>query len=272
MPAEEEDALTAALWEVGTAGTQWLGAEGADVVLLAYFRDRPGLDVDLRRSVSALRVRVDPAEVPDVDWVARVREGFRPSTVGAFRIVPAWAATSPGADGPGLHPLLVEPGLAFGTGSHESTRLCLHILGELSAAGPLGVVADVGTGSGILAVAAARLGAARVVAVEVDAEALPVAARHLQLNAVPVHLVHGDGARALRAQAFDLLLANISAGLLVERAPELAGTVRGGGRVVLSGLLEEDVAAVRAAWEPFLHPLEVRTEETWAALVGRTRR
>jgi ribosomal protein L11 methyltransferase len=203
-----------------------------------------------------------------VDWVARVREGFRPFAAGPFRIVPSWEAAAPA--GAGEHVIVVEPGLAFGTGTHESTRLCLAALDERARAGPLGHVLDVGTGSGILSVAAVRLGARRVTAVELDEEALPVARRHADINRAPIRLVRGDGARALRAAAFDVVIANISAPLLVERAEELAGTTRGRGALILSGFLVEDLPSVRAAYAA-PGDIDVRIEGEWAALVWRRR-
>ena len=199
-----------------------------------------------------------------MDWVARVREGFRPFSAGSFRIVPAWDASAPAAAGERV--IVVEPGLAFGTGTHESTRLCLAALEERARARPLGRVLDVGTGSGILSVAAVRLGATRVIAVEMDAEALPVARRHAELNRAPLHLVRGDGARAVRPAAFDLVLANISAPLLAERAQELAATTRGRGALILSGLLVADLPAVRAAYSA-VGEVDLRIDGEWAALV-----
>ena len=269
MPPEDEEAVSAVLWELGTAGTQWLGTEAGRAVHLAYFEDRDGLEAGLRRSLSAFHADVAPAEVPDVDWVARVREGFRAFTAGSFLVVPAWEATPGAADASRL--LVVEPGVAFGTGSHESTRLCLRLLEERAAEGSLGWVADIGAGSGILAVAAARLGATRVVALDLDDEAVPVAVRHAALNDVPVHLVRGDGGRPLRRRAFDVVLANLTAPLLRERADELALLARAGGVVVLSGLLVEDVAEVRAAWAPHADGIGVITEGAWAALAVRVR-
>ena len=214
--------------------------------------------------MGALRVQTAPAVIPEVDWVARVREGFRPFAAGPFRIVPAWETAAPARGGE--HVIVVEPGLAFGTGTHESTRLCLAALAERARAGPLGSVLDVGTGSGILSVAAARLGAQRVIAIELDEEALPVVRRHAELNRVPIRLVRGDGARAVRVAAFDVVLANISAPLLVERAEELAGTTRGHGALILSGFLVEDLPSVRAAYAA-LGDIDVRVEGEWAALV-----
>lgn len=214
--------------------------------------------------MGAIRVETTPAVIPEVDWVARVREGFRPFAAGPFRIVPAWEAAAPA--GGGEHVIVVEPGLAFGTGTHESTRLCLAALDERARAGPLGPVLDVGTGSGILSVAAARLGAPRVIAIELDEEALPVARRHAELNQCRIHLVRADGARAARPAAFDVVLANISAPLLAERAEELAGATRGHGVLILSGFLVADLPAVRAAYTA-LGEIDVRVEGEWAALV-----
>jgi ribosomal protein L11 methyltransferase len=233
-------------------------------VVLAYFADDAGLEERLRDVLRPLRVDITPAAIPEVDWVARVREGFRPFSAGSFRIVPAWEAEAAGA--PDGRVIVVEPGLAFGTGTHESTRLCLAALEERASAGPLGRVLDVGAGSGILSVAAARLGATRVVAVELDEEALPVARRHAELNHSPILLARGDGARAVRPAAFDVVLANISAPLLAERAQELAATARGHGALILSGFLVEDLPAVRAAYAA-AGDGDVRVEGEWAALV-----
>jgi ribosomal protein L11 methyltransferase len=255
---------------MGTSGTQSLAPFGGRAVVLAYFPDQPGLETRLRDTLSSLPVDVSPAEIATVDWVARVREGFRPFAAGSFRIVPAWEPLpAPGSDGGPT--LVVEPGLAFGTGSHESTRLCLAALAERARAGPLGDVLDVGAGSGILSAAAALLGATRVVAVELDEEALPVVRRHAELNRAAVSLVRGDGARALRPASFDLVLANISAPVLAERAEELAGTTRGHGALILSGLLVDDLPTVRAAYAA-VGDVDVRVEGEWAALVVRARR
>ena len=253
-----------ALWELGTAGTHSLGLEDGRAVLLAYFADEPGLEGRLRHTLAALRVEILPAAIPEVDWVARVREGFRPFSAGHFRIVPAWEPSAPARGGERV--IVVEPGLAFGTGTHESTRLCLAALEERASAGPLGHVLDVGAGSGILSVAAAQLGARNVIAIELDAEALPVARRHAALNRAPIRLVRGDGARAVRTGSFDVVVANISAPLLAERAEELAGTLRAHGALILSGFLVEGLPSVRAAYAA-VGDIDVRVEGEWAALV-----
>jgi len=255
------------LWELGTAGTQSLAGEDGRAVVLAYFAERPHLEEELRRALARPGTEVTETAVPEVDWVARVREGFRAFSVGRFRVVPSW---EPAAGDPG-RALVVEPGRAFGTGSHESTRLCLALLEERAAAGGLGDVLDVGAGSGILSVASCLLDARCVVAVEVDDEAMPVLVRHILLNGVPARIVRGDGARAFRPRCFDTVLANISAPLLTERAAELAASVRPGGALILSGLLVEDVPAVRAAYAA-MGAIDVRVDGIWAALVVRTPR
>jgi len=239
------------------------GADGGREAVIVYFVDRPGLEGELAEGLRGLDVEIAPAAIPEVDWVARVREAFRPFTAGSFRIVPAWEASDETSDR--SRTLVVEPGLAFGTGTHESTRLCLALLEACAEAGPLGDVLDLGAGSGILSVAAARLGARRVVSVEIDEEALPVARRHAELNRAPLRLLRGDGARGVRAEAFDVVAANISAPLLIERAAEIVGAVRPGGHVLLSGLLAEDACSVAAAFGG-ARPLETRTEGAWSAL------
>ena len=236
--------------------------------MIAYFVDRPGLEDELPEALRGLDVEVAPIAIPEVDWVARVREAFRPFAAGSFRIVPAWEAGAGEAATGASRTLVVEPGLAFGTGTHESTRLGLGLLETCASAGALGDVLDLGAGSGILSVAAARLGARRVVAVEIDEEALPVARRHADLNRVPLRIVRGDGARAVRAGAFDVVVANISAPVLIERAAEILGAVRPRGHVLLSGLLAEDAYSVGAAFRG-AHRLETRTEGAWSALLLR---
>jgi len=265
VPASDEDLATALLWEAGTLGLQ-VTAAGGDAVLLAYFSAGAASAASILVALDRLPVaRIENAAVPEVDWVARFRDGFRPFQAGPFHVVPAWAADAAG-DG---RRLIVDPGQAFGTGTHESTRLCLAALEALCAARRPRRVLDVGTGSGILAIAARLLGAGTAVGIEIDADALPAARDHAALNGVAVHLVRGDGARAVRPGAFDLVLANIAAPLLVDHARELAEACRPGGDLVLSGVLRDDVAAVRGAFTAFADSIDVRTDGEWAALVLR---
>jgi len=265
VPAAAEDAATLLLWEHGTAGVEVRAGAERQTVLLAYFEAARGLEDRLRQALSVVPgARLAHADVPAVDWLARYREGFRSFRAGGFWIAPCWdVPRSP------VEPvLIVDPGQAFGTGTHESTRLCLDAMADLCRASPPSSVLDVGTGSGILAVAAALRGARRVTAVDVDVEAVRCARRHAALNGVDLRLVQADGARAVRAGAFDLVLANISAPLLRERRDEIVAARSGAGTIVLAGFLAEDAPDLARAYGG-AGVVERRDEGEWAALVVR---
>lgn len=256
---------TALLWEQGTLGIH-VGEEqgaGGSVSLLAYFSSGAVSLASIKSCLEALpRVRIEDAAVPEVDWVARFREGFRAFDVGGFRVVPVWEAGAPGG-----RSLIVDPARAFGTGTHESTRLCLRALEGVAAQRPLGRVLDVGCGTGILGVAAARLGGAPVVCVDLDAEAAEAAAHHGRLNRVDLRVVCGDGCRAI-AGRFDLVAANIAVGPLLERREELCAAVARSGRLVLSGLLQTDLPLLLGAYGHLGTP-EVSAEGEWASVMLR---
>jgi ribosomal protein L11 methyltransferase len=286
VPASDEDLATGILWEQGTigievrpeaapgnperppavevnAGAAPARAEDGEVVLLAYFREASDLEPALAAALAPLsRARLEPAAVPDVDWVARFRDGFRTFRAAGFVVTPPWEIGGPAPAARDL--LIVDPGRAFGTGTHESTRLCLSLLRELAERAPLGRVLDLGTGSGILGVAAARLGARTVTAVDLDPQAIASAGDHARLNGVELRLVRADLAAALRPGAFDLIVANLAAPLLVSRRHEILALAAPS--VVLSGLLTTDAVAVRAAYEGEGR-LEIRRDGEWTAIL-----
>jgi ribosomal protein L11 methyltransferase len=263
---QDEEQATALLWDLGTAGIEVTPGKGKRVVLLAYFAQGPE-DHELAAALAPLPgARLEAAPVPEVDWVARFRESFRPFRVGRFRIAPSWAR---GDDGNDL--LIVEPGPAFGTGTHETTRLCLAALEALAGEGPLGRVLDLGTGSGLLAVAAIKLGARSVTAVDLDPLALESARLHARLNQVELRLLRGDGGSAFRPRAFDTVLANLTAALLHERLDEITRLRAKDGVLVLSGMLEEDAPALARAYGG-RGRVGRRREGEWAALVVRGER
>jgi ribosomal protein L11 methyltransferase len=259
VAAADEDLVTAVLWEAGTAGIEVHPAPHARVHLVAYF---PGDAAAPPLALLPPGAAVEPAEVPDVDWVARFREGFFPSHVGRFLIAPSWDA--PAVRSPDV--LLVDPGRAFGTGTHETTRLCLRVLEDLAGRRALGRTLDLGAGTALLAVAAVRLGATPVVASDLDPEATASARRHARLNAAPVHVVRADGGRSFLPGSFDLVLANLMTALLVDRASEIRSLLAPGGALVLSGLLVDDLTRVGDAFASSGTPL-VRVDGEWAALV-----
>jgi len=258
VDAGREDEATAVLWDAGTAGVEVRPAAESRVELLAYFADAPE-SAALAKALPG--AEISPATVPDVDWVARFREGFRPFRVGRFEVVPRWEAPAPAADR-----LVVDPGRAFGTGTHETTKLCLGALEALAARRPLGRTLDLGAGTALLAIAARRLGATLVVASDIDPEATAASRHHASLNGEPLQVVRADGASGFRAGAFDLVLANLMALLLVDRAASIRSLVAPGGALVLSGLLLDDVQPVQEAFAAAGSPREHWLGE-WAALV-----
>lgn len=172
-------------------------------------------------------------------------------------------------------PVLIEldPGLAFGTGTHPTTALCLEWLDAAQLAGKR--VIDYGCGSGILAIAAARLGAAEVLAVDIDPQALLATRDNAERNGV-ARLIEArlidDGvderASDSRAAPADILLANILAGPLESLAPAFAARVRGGGRLVLSGILRDQAEAVATRYAPWFDIGPVVVRDDWARLDG----
>lgn len=263
LPGRFLDEASARLWELDTLGAAEEAETDREAVLVAYFAERAGVEDALRAALAAIPgCRVDRAVVAEVDWVARFRDSFRPFRAGRFLIAPAWDAPTPDL---GATLLLVDPGSAFGTGTHETTRLCLDGIERLASASALGRVADVGAGSGILSVAACLAGAASAVAIDFDPEAARSARRHAALNRVPVSVVLGDGARPLRPGAFDTVLANLTAPLLLERHEELGALLRPGGRLVVSGFLVQDLPSVRSAFAA--RELARLEQADWTALL-----
>lgn len=187
--------------------------------------------------------------LPDRDWVAENQRSFQPFAVGPFWVHPSHA-TEPAPSG--SLPLRIDAGLAFGTGTHATTRGCLELLATLDPATTANAV-DVGCGSGILAIAMAKLWRRPLLGGDNDAQAVEVAKENATLNGVGelCHFVHSVGLRdaGLAARApFDLVVANILAGPLTELSDSFAAAVRPGGRVLLSGLLVEQAGHLLAVY------------------------
>lgn len=203
------------------------------------------------------------ARLEDDDWVRRSQAQFGPIRVSdALWIVPTWHAP-PDAS---ARVVRLDPGLAFGTGSHVSTRLVLNFL-ERNSSADLRVL-DYGCGSGILAIVAAMLGAADVAAVDIDPQALATTAENASANGVSLRVMAPD---ALPAGSYDVVLANILAGPLIALEPQLASRTRAGGRIALSGILETQAAEVVAAYARDFEIAVGATDEGWALVEGRRR-
>ena len=251
----------------------------------AYFPAEPGEgDLALLRALAPSGAGAGAAVAPvaDEDWVSLSQQGLEPIRAGRFLV---HTRAHAGAAPEGAVALQIEAGRAFGTGHHETTAGCLLALEGLKRGGAsFANVADVGTGTGLLAFAALRLWpAARAIASDIDPVAVEVARDNAAANGVALGRARGrlelvaaaglDHPR-LRARApYDLVLANILAGPLVELAPSLAAALATGGRLVLAGLLSHQAPAVAAAYRRRGLGLERRLERgEWPTLVMRKRR
>jgi ribosomal protein L11 methyltransferase len=191
-------------------------------------------------------------ELPDKDWVSENQRSFQPFTVGPFWVHPSHDSAGQPA---GSIALRIDAGLAFGTGTHATTRGCLELLATLEPKDVV-VAVDVGCGSGILSIAMAKLWACPILASDNDADAVAVAHENAELNDVgPLcHFFHARGLEAPEIAAvapFELIVANILAGPLIELSASFSTAVRPGGRALLSGLLLEqtdDILTVYRRW------------------------
>lgn len=226
--------------------------------------DIPALMNLLRQSGTVSAATSHEAEtLPDQDWERVWMERYRPIQVGRrLWIVPSWCAPPE----PGAVNVILDPGLAFGTGTHPTTALCLEWLSEQDIQGK--TVIDYGCGSGILAVAALKLGAHRAIATDIDARTLDVARDNAARNGVAERLQVCEPAALASATSADVVIANILAGPLIELAPTLTRLVRTGGSLALSGLMTHQADEVRLAYLPAFQ-LEPRQREEWVLLAGR---
>ena len=246
----EPDYPTAELWPHSIA-VVLLDEEADAAAILAAAAQRAGIPVPTGYTIES---------VADADWVRLTQSQFDPIPISPrLWIVPTWHDAP---DSRAIN-LKLDPGLAFGTGSHPTTRLCLRWLDECLQGSE--TLLDYGCGSGILAIAAARLGALRVDGVDIDPQAVAAACDNATLNGVTAHFcLPGE----LAAGQYDVVVANILTNPLKGMAPLLAGRVRAGGRLVLSGILAEqadDVMAVYRDWFVFDPPA---VDEGWVRLAG----
>ena len=199
--------------------------------------------------------------VADQDWVRLTQSQFDPIEIGdRLVITPSWHVTAPG----NRIPIVLDPGLAFGTGSHPTTRLCLHWLEQHLIAGAS--LIDYGCGSGILAIAAAKLGASAVTAIDIDPQALRASRDNAAINRVELSILSTDQPAP---PAADIVVANILSSPLKVLAPMLCQLVRPGGRLVISGVLERQIDEVCAAYAAHLPLTVADVAQGWACLSAR---
>lgn len=280
-PAAEQ--LTDVLLEMGALSVLAEDADAGTATEQAVY-DEPGEDMNWRR----LKIQVLLAEdadphllmkracahagvavpqdlkieaLPERDWVRETQQQFQPIRVSnRLWVIPSWHT----APGPPAITLLLDPGVAFGTGSHPTTRLCLQWLETKVHGGE--TILDYGCGSGILAIASMKLGAAWACGVDIDPAAVRAATENADRNGVCCEFSDRPPTRTLKV---DIVVANILANPLKLLAPLLAGHVRPGGRIALSGILErqrQEVEACFTRWFEFESPT---CDEGWVCLSGK---
>jgi ribosomal protein L11 methyltransferase len=205
------------------------------------------------------------------DWSSSWKVHFKPLRVGKhLLIVPTWETATLL---PGDLIIRIDPGMAFGTGGHETTRLCLELLESVMESNPLLTVPsllDLGTGSGILAMAANLMGAGRILALDIDPDAVEVARENFALNDMTNLIECGTTPFEIVTEKFDIILANILAEELVRLAPYLSGRLNPGGALILSGILAEKELLVRHGFDSM--PLEYSktvADGEWVAMLYR---
>ncbi|MDO8812190.1 MAG: 50S ribosomal protein L11 methyltransferase [Gallionella sp.] len=295
--AEHAEALSEALLELGALSVDLLDADAGTPDeqaifgepgeappgvwqhnrVSALFDDDRDVSAILHQAANSIGLKQLPEHrietLADHDWVRLTQAQFEPIRISArLWIVPTWHVPV----NPDAVNIALDPGLAFGTGSHPTTRLCLRWLDDNLQGGES--VLDYGCGSGILAIAALKLGAAHAVGVDVDSQAVTASRDNAMANQVanvqfylPDQAPPGSAEKLLAGHPYDLVVANILTNPLRMLAPLLADATRQGGQVVLSGILEEqaqDVMNIYRQWFDLNAPIY---EEGWACLSGRKR-
>ena len=253
-----------------TSGTTSGGAFGWDRTRLAVLLEGDARAATLVAGAAAALGKAAPAigsvrTVEDQDWVRTTQSQFEPIPVGErLLIVPSWHVQEALQREDRRVGLVIDPGLAFGTGSHPTTHMCLEWLEQASLAGKR--VIDYGCGSGILAIAAARLGAKQVTGIDIDPQALVSAKENARVNGVAIAVQSSSDAMP---QPADVVVANILSNPLKLLAPMLMSLVSPGGWLVLSGVLERQIAEVSQFYAESLPVQPWRIRDGWVCLAGQ---
>ena len=248
-------------WRDESTMTRSLSSKSEFIAGFASAENRDHALAELKK-MALLDVTVRAVDVTDDGWSTRWQEFFTPVVLNRIQIVTPWMEL-PRQD---LIPITIDPGQAFGTGGHATTKLVLRLLEQRSLISPLPPsILDVGTGSGVLAVAAVKLGAAHVTGIDVDLEAVTAATENATANGVGKqtsfrHCEAGD-----LDECFELVLANIELSIFKHCSAAIAARVSPGGRILISGILDNQVDEALALWSGFA-VLNTVHEDGWAAL------
>jgi ribosomal protein L11 methyltransferase len=228
-------------------------------------RDAASAAIARDADFNALRLRA--TDVEDEDWARRTQADLPAVRIGTVIIAPPWDMPKPSLRVPDPNvTVMIEPSRGFGTGHHQSTRLCLVLLQGRNLAG-LRVI-DVGTGSGVLAITAAKLGAAFVAAIDSDPDAVENARENIVANdTAPIVEAHVDDLTTTTLEAADLVTANLTGTLLSLHAADLARLVRRGGSLIISGFNIDEKARVTEAMSAHFSLSEMAEEDDWFAFV-----
>lgn len=217
------------------------------------------LDADLQIEIS---------KKPNIDWIEQYKKGVAPVAVGKFYVRPSWCERS---QDPALIDLLIDPALAFGSGHHESTNMCLALLSELTCAGMSAL--DVGCGSGILSIAMKKLGA-KVSACDTDEQAVAATQQNAEKNGVQIDKIWLGSVSSLNEQSssavaqpqFDLVVANIIADVILILSADLKKALKPGGKLVLSGILEKYKDRIEQVFSD-LNFVQMKKQNEWLSFV-----
>jgi len=263
-PGSHRDAVIAALFAVGAQGIQ----EVDDQLVTLLDDESRAEEVTCAVLAASPDARIETEPAPRIDWSERWKMALHAHRIGSLTIAPPWLAKETDPE----HTIVIDPGMAFGTGEHATTRGVIRLLTELVREGDR--VADLGAGSAILSIAAVKLGASHAFAIEIDADAIGNAEENVARNGVAdrVAVFEGDAATLLPlVSPVDLVLANIISSVLVELLPTIAGSLNTSGHAILSGILRDErprMMDVLAA-----HEWRVEREESediwWSVAIAR---
>jgi ribosomal protein L11 methyltransferase len=277
VPAESSEAVIAALLDAGSKGVSERDDDPRQITGCLSMDDDLQDRLDILEDRLAMLPEFDLSapldfnirELDDVDWATAWKQHYKPLEIGERLVIkPSWESYL----GDRSRAIVdLDPGMAFGTGGHPTTRLCLECLDRYVRPGM--IVADIGTGSGILAIAAARLGAMTVHATDIDSLPRKIARENVTANTLDsTVIVHEMEGFNVEAQGCDLVVANILASVIVELLPSIRSRLNSEGLFIGSGIVEERLPDVMSALESEgFDPLEIRSDDIWRAVVARCR-
>jgi ribosomal protein L11 methyltransferase len=272
LPALAREAVEYALMEAGALGTESVDADTEEMRVSGYFEESQGIEHVRETLFDALRLYSLPTssvrnivqrEVADTDWLGEWKKSWQPVAVGErFIVAPPWADIP---DAPDRLIIRIEPGMAFGTGTHETTRLCLAAIEKYFDGESL---LDVGTGTGILSIAAAMFATrARIEACDTDPDAIRIARENAELNNVAARINFRVGTIEETMASASLVCANLTADIIIPLLPALVGATCE--RLVLSGILQtqKELVLGQLLKLGITQILEIANDGEWAAII-----